>query len=157
MLVKWNGVGPLSIGDPRPGSNYKMAAVIVLTPGVNKLEDEVWKRSAENPQIKRLIKLGKKKGGLEIVTDVMGDKEQAAAAKKAEDKQIAIDLSGFADKEAADIVRKTLNKELLEQWAESDNRPLVRRAVEKQLKTLTIKPKKDADGADEPDADDQED
>lgn len=145
MLVKWNGKGPLAIGDPRTGSNYKLAAVIVLTPGVNKLDDDVWhramKKDAENSELVRLLKRGSK-GGLEVVDAVKDEKAAKDTAKNAETKQESVDLTGFGAKDAAAIVKQTLNKELLEQWAESDNRPLVRRAVEQQLKKLTIVPKK---------------
>jgi hypothetical protein len=145
MLVKWNGQGPLSIGDPRTGSNYKLAAVIVVLPGVNKLPDDVWlramKKGEENPVLARLLKKGSK-GGLEIVRGIEDEKTKAANAKRAEDKSESPDLVGLTPEKAVRIVKQTLNKDLLEQWAESDNRPAVRRAVEQQLKVLELTPSK---------------
>jgi hypothetical protein len=128
MLIEWKGLGPLCIGDPRK-SNYKMAAVIVCTPGVNKIEDEVWERVSKNPEMIKLLESDR------VVVVRASDPDQKAAEKKGE----AVELFGLSLNDAMRVVGQTLNFELLEQWAESETRPKVKRAIEKQLDKLTIK------------------
>lgn len=138
MLIEWKGSGPLAIGDPRK-SNYKLAAVIVCTPGISKIEDEVWNGSKDkpgvkdNPEIKKMIE----KGEIIVMRDKSADAE--TAAKKGE----AVDLFGLKVDEAKSFVEKTMNMELLESWAETETRPKVRRAIEKQISELTIAKKKE--------------
>lgn len=131
MLIEWKGLCPLSIGDPRVGSNYKMARVIVCMPGVNVLEDDVWDRVSKNPNIIGLLN--------ERKLTVLREKTAAGAAKKGE----ASELSGMSQDEAAAIVTRTYNLEVLEEWADAETRNKVRRACEAQIQKLKITKKEE--------------
>ncbi len=130
MLIEWKGLCPLSIGDPRV-SNYKMARVIVCMPGVNVLEDEVWDRVKTNPNIKMLLEDKK--------LSVLREKQKDGTVKKGEAKE----LTGLTPDEAVAIVNKTYNLEVLEEWADSEDRNKVRRACETQIQKLKIQKKED--------------
>lgn len=137
MLIEWKGSGPLAVGDPRK-SNYKLAAVIVCTPGINKIEDDVWNGTKEKPGVKEnpVMKKYIEEGSIVVMRD------KATDAKSAQDKGEAVDLFGLKVEEARSFVQKTLNMELLESWAETETRPKVKRAIERQIQELTITKKK---------------
>lgn len=142
MLLEWKGLGPLSVHDPRRSGNYKLASAIVCTPGINKLEDGLWHGAKdstgkevpglkENPQIKALVKEG------QIVVKREKDVDSATAAKKGE----AAELSGLAVDDAKSVVQNTYNMGLLEEWADTETRPKVRRAIDTQIQSLIVKKK----------------
>lgn len=135
MLIDWKGQGPLAVHDPRKSSNYKLASVIVCTPGVNKLDDAVWKELEKNTVIAQLVKDGK----LVITREADGDAE--TASKKAE----AVELTGLKPDDCKRIVEMTWNVDLLRSWADNETRPKVRTAIEKQLKLVEVEKKKQGD------------
>lgn len=142
MLIEWKGAGPLAVSDPRKQGNYKLAAVIVCTPGINRLDDEVWKGTKDkpgmkdNPAMKQLIK-----DGMLVVK-----REKDASDEEAEKSGHAKDLHDLSEADALSVIKKTYNVPLLEGWAETEKRGKIRRAAEKKITKLMIaKPKDEED------------
>lgn len=99
---------------------WNIAGAVVLLPGNNEVDEEVWNR----PEVKNSASHLVEAGLLEVREDV--------SVKK---------LSGFKDAEAIRIVKETVDRPLLESWL-ADRRGAVRRAVEAQIAAITPEPPK---------------
>ncbi len=148
MLVQHNGKGPLGIGHPNPelaeGKNgWKPGKkintkVTVCVPGVNRLDDKFWGTIKNNPQIKRMLEPDEEDGRsmLLVVTEKTGD------TKKAKELGQHPDLMLETDEMTEKVVRRCLNKPLLEEWRKTDSRPMIQYACMEQLEKLKITPSK---------------
>lgn len=110
----------------------------VLLPGVNEVDPKAWEAFISNPAQRFLLESGE----LEVV----------------EEAKTLADLAKLSVKEAIAMVKETFRKDLLDRWAEAEERKTVLDAIEKQYDALTIKPKKeDAPEGETGDVDGEED
>ncbi len=129
MIIKWNGLGPLSFTIPKAlsGKVNSAGSVKVLLPGHNEVDDKVWASIKKNPIIDKMIDEKK----LELVTT-----ETPKASKTGPGEEVAVELSGMNAKMAAEVVAETYDLKTLNKWLESDSRRKVVTAVEKQIKRI---------------------
>lgn len=142
MLVQHNGLGPWGIGHPNPelgeGKNgWKPGKkintqVTVVVPGINRIDDKFWNTIKGNPDVQRRLEADDEGRPMLMVIS-----EKAGDTKKAKELGHHADLL-FPDDKAEKIVRKCLNKPLLEEWKRSDKRPNIQFACQDQLEKLKI-------------------
>lgn len=126
MIIKWNGLGPLSFTVPKAlnGKVNSAGKVKVILPGNNEVDDKIWASIKKNPQIDKMLKEKK----LELVTEATPKEGKTAPGE-----EVAVELSSMNAKMAAAVVAETYDMKTLEKWSESDSRRQVVRAVEKQI------------------------
>lgn len=138
MLIELTGLGPWGIGHK--GANKLgvkgrvLTEVTVCVPGINHLKDDFWAEIKSNPDVKRRIEDRK----VFVITEKDPD------PKKAEEKGFATELAEMSSEEAEKVVKKCLNKPLLDKWRKEETRPRVLESVKDQLEELKLPTKKPA-------------
>lgn len=147
MLVEWKGQGPLSFTKPNPtirrdnktGKSFKTVLtsgdVVIMVPGINPLPTDFWKSLERNRNVQRMISDNQ----LSVIREDDGDPE------KAKKEGVSVELQGLDVAASCDIVKKVMNKKVLDKWFEEETRRKVIVTIERQLDTLKIKPRKDDD------------
>jgi hypothetical protein len=100
---------------------------VMLRPGMNRLEVEVWGALKVNPLIEAKIEHGHLKVAL----------EGEAAARVASNES----LTELHHKQAVKMIESTFERATLLAWRNSESRPVVIKAIESQLKALEASPK----------------
>lgn len=120
MLVKVNKAGIINVID------------IILKPGVNQLDEKQaakFKEHIKNKNNKPLQAL-LENDTIEIIEDA-GIKEDAEGA---------IDISKMSEKAAIKLIKETVQTDLLDKFAASEERKKVLDAIAKQQAALVVKP-----------------
>lgn len=102
---------------------HNLGGHCILMPGHNEVDEAAWKKAQEIELVRDYVRLG-----------VLKPKATAPAAPGAQT-TIATMKAG----EAIEVVKKTVDKELLERWYAEDQRKGVLDAIEKQLEAVTPK------------------
>jgi len=130
MLVSYDKFNVLSmpIMQKGKGLGHLIEKHIKFIPGVNEISNEDWKEIEKHPRIQKAIE--------ENSIIVMSE------ADETEEKHSLADLD---IKEAAPIIDKTYNPDLLQKWFDSETRPGVKRKLSERIKKIEAEaaPKKD--------------
>lgn len=118
-----------------------------LKPGWNEFPKAVWDQNKDHPQIKKMIAKGKIVVMNETVTITQAGKKVKKLVGQTDE---SVKLKWFDPTRAKEIVKKTLDREILQRWLDAETRSPVKRALEKQIKPLISQPK-DEDEGDEDD------
>ena len=113
-----------------------------LRPGWNEFPSNVWLQNQEHPSIKKMLK--------EKVIEVMNEKVVVKNGKAKVTKIVGlddseIDLKVFAEARAIEIVKETLNRDILQRWLDEEMRHKVKRALMKQIEPLLNNTKEEED------------
>jgi hypothetical protein len=104
-----------------------------LRPGWNEFPSHVWEQNKDHPGIKAMLKNKK--------IELMSEKVQIKEGKKKITKIVGpsdeeVDLKLFAESRAIEIVKETLNRDILQRWLDEETRHKVKRALTKQIEPL---------------------
>lgn len=107
-----------------------------LRPGWQEFPKRIWDLYKDDPEIKRMVADG------DIV--LMAEKVQDGKKTKTigQDDQ-PVDLKDLPIDKAIKIAKETLNRDLLQRWADEETRHKVKRILESQIKELTHQPEDD--------------
>lgn len=125
-----------------------------LKPGVNDVPPEVWEAWRATKVMKHYLDEG-------LIKEPATEDPEAPALQEA----TTPNLSKLSINKSIELVRATLDQELLESWIDGEGREKVLKAIERQLEKIAIKKPADApagddnsddtEGDDEPAADDK--
>jgi hypothetical protein len=126
----------------RANYNLSPSDIPFLRPGWNEFPRQVWEQNKNHPGIQKMLEEKK----IELMNDVV----QVKVGKKTVEKIIGQDdeeitLKYFSDSRAVEIVKGTLNRDILQRWMDEETRHKVKRAITKQIEPLLNKPEKDSD------------
>lgn len=128
-------------------------------PGWNEFPAAVWKQNEKNPQVQKMLQ----KGILEVFSQKVKVqvKDKKSGRVKTVEKVVGLDdkpikLKYFDEKQSVEIVKGTLNREILQRWIDEERRHKVMKALRKQIEPLLNKSQDDEDSEAE-DYDDEED
>lgn len=102
------------------GNKRVMQRRMVLRPGLNEVDDEVWERAKTHPGLRRRIQ----QGVVELISD--GDDAEHAA-----------ELTGMRVRESLTLVKETIDEDILRHWLEIEDRDSVVKALETQLSKVS--------------------
>lgn len=120
--------------------------IVWLRPGWNEFPKMVWEQNKNHPQVlhmikkKQIILLEEKVTVLE--KDKNGRKKKITKVLGQDDSEIL--LRDFSEARAIEIVKETLNRDILQRWLDEEMRHRVKRSIAKQIKPL-LNPQKDED------------
>jgi len=123
-----------SILVPGPKDAHGNARVgqrrMVLKPGVNDVDDDLWIKCKANPRVMQRVR----EGTLEILEEPeKGDKPQASTPAD----RMAVGLGELNVRDAKRLIKETIDVPLLEAWADVDDRKGVLEAIDIQLGKVT--------------------
>lgn len=104
-----------------------------LRPGWNEFPKHVWEQNRDHPGIKKMIK----DKMIQVMSDVVSVKVGKKTIKLAigqDDKELS--LQDFSAERAAEIVKQTWNRDMLQRWLDEETRHKVKRTLTKQIKPL---------------------
>lgn len=131
MLLNYKKPNTLTLCIPGKGTTV---TPIVFLPGIQEIEDAIWKDLKQQKGVKTLIAKG----------DLV---EKAPPAK--DNKKGNKGLARYDAEEAAFIIKETYDKRLLTDWLKIEARTVIKTAIEDQLKvveaSLKVKPKDEED------------
>lgn len=104
-----------------------------LRPGWNEFPREVWEQNKSNPGIKKMIADGKIELLAEKVVTTVGKKKVTKIIGQ-DDEEVS--LRDFSEVRALQIVKDTLDRDILQRWLDEETRHKVKRALSKQIKPL---------------------
>lgn len=113
-----------------------------LRPGWNEFPRHVWEQNMNHPGIQKMLKDKK----IELMTDVVEIKKGKKTTTMPigqDDEPVA--LKYFAENRAIEIVKGTLNRDILQRWLDEETRHKVKRALTKQIEPLLNKPEAESD------------
>lgn len=149
MILKLNAQGPVALassftpdvtgGKERAVGDPKKVKPIVLIPGINTIPDEEWNTLKKNPVIKQMLEEPDEgQAKLVAVTDTKTDKKSDIGADKGT--PCENDLLVLNVDDARKLVRKTMNKDLLDRWEAEElggkSRTVILATLKKQLEKL---------------------
>lgn len=103
--------------------------LIVLKPGNNEMEENVWESLSKHPKVQERINTGKY---IMIAPDLVSEED-----KKIEEENGASEsLSGYSVSKAKDLVKGTYDLELLEKWETEESRSKVKAQIKSQIKKV---------------------
>lgn len=113
-----------------------------LRPGWNDFPKEVWDQHKDNVGIKAMLKAKK--------IELLEEKVKVKEGKKMVTKIIGIDdsevnVKDFSESRAIEIVKDTLNRDILQRWLDEETRHKVKRILVKQIKPLLSEETSDDD------------
>lgn len=103
---------------------HNLGGHCILMPGHNEVDEAAWKKALEIELVRDFVRLG-----------VLKTKATAPAAPGAQ-----TTIAAMKAPEAVEVVKKTVDKELLERWYAEDQRKGVLSAIEEQLEAISPKP-----------------
>jgi hypothetical protein len=113
-----------------------------LRPGWNEFPKEVWEQNKDHPGIVKMLKDKTIRLMAEVVTVKEGKKKLTMVLGQ-DDEQI--DLKMLAEPRAIEIVKETLNRDILQRWLDEETRHKVKRALTKQIEPLLNKTQEEED------------
>lgn len=146
MFINYKGTNVLSMGAANHaaiGGTTSPQDVHWLRPGWNEFPRSIWQSNQAAPNIQQLLKKGviqllevkvkvrvkdKKTGRSKVVTKVIGQDDSE------------IRLKHFDDARAIQIVKETLNRDILQRWLDEELRHKVKRVIIKQMEPLMAQP-----------------
>jgi hypothetical protein len=111
-----------------------------LRPGWNEFPKHVWEQNKDHPSIKKMLKENKIVLLAEPVTVTQGSKKVKKIIGM-DDEEVSLKL--FTDVRAIEIVKETLNRDILQRWLDEETRHKVKRALKKQIEPLLNNEKED--------------
>lgn len=113
-----------------------------LRPGWNEFPKHVWEQNENHPGVQKMLK--------DKTIRLMAEKIQIKSGKKKITKVVGqddeeIDLKLFAEARAIEIVKETLNRDILQRWLDEETRHKVKRALTKQIEPLLNNTKDEED------------
>lgn len=102
---------------------HNLGGHCVLMPGHNEVDETAWKKALEIELVRDLVRMG-----------VLKPKVTPPAATGAQ-----TTIAAMKATEAIEVVKKTVDKDLLERWYAEDQRKGVLDAIEKQLEAVNPK------------------
>jgi hypothetical protein len=113
-----------------------------LRPGWNEFPRHIWEQNKNHPQLMKFMK----EKTIELMDDVVTIKEgKKKIVKHVGQDDEEVSLKWFTDSRAIEIVKGTLNREILQRWMDEETRHKVKRALTKQIEPLLNPQKKDED------------
>lgn len=116
-----------------------------LRPGWNEFPKAIWDQNKDHPGIKKMLK----DKTIEIMSDTVVVKQGRKSLKKVvgqDDEEVSLHL--FSEARSIEIVKGTLNRDILQRWIDEETRHKVKRALTKQIKPLLNDKKDDEDDED---------
>lgn len=136
MLIKYNKSNVHALGHV-PSSETKIAGgpqdIAWLRPGWNEFPSHIWEMYKTHPQILKMLEAKdielmniqvKLKQGKKMVTKVIGPGDSE------------LHLMELPEPMAIKVASETLNRQMLERWADEETRHKVKRAIMKQIEPL---------------------
>ena len=111
-----------------------------LRPGWNEFPREVWEQNKKSPVLMQMIKDKK----IEVMNETVVVTEGKKKVKKVvgqDDEEVSLRL--FSETRALEIVKDTLNRDMLQRWMDEETRHKVKRMLAKQIKPLLNNTKSD--------------
>jgi hypothetical protein len=108
--------------------------LVMLRPGMNRIETEVWDALKKNPLIEAKIEHGHLKVALE------GEDADRVASNES--------LTELHYKQAVKMIESTYERATLTAWRNSETRPVVIKAIDSQLKVLESSPVSESESED---------
>lgn len=118
MLLKYTKNNVLTLNIPGNGTSV---IPHTLLPGINEIEDQVWKELKSQPGVKRLM-----------AKSILLEK----APPTKDNKKVGKGLAKYSAEEAAFIVEETYDKRLLSDWLKLESRAVIKTAIETQLDVI---------------------
>jgi len=118
MLLKYNQKNCLTLYIPGQGTSL---TPYQLLPGMQEIEDSVWKKLKAQKGVKRLM--------------MQGHLTEAAPPEK-DNKKSGKGLAKYSAEEAEFIIKETYDKRLLGTWLKTESRTVIKTAIEDQLKVI---------------------
>ena len=135
MLVKWTKSNVLTVC--LKGKNPREITTVQILPGVNEIDDAMWKRMLDHQGLKHYL------SDSSLVERKGPSKDNKKSGKG---------LTRFGIDEAKELIGETLDKLLLAAWKEDESRADVLKAIDKQIKhiddSVTLKDVDDDDDED---------
>lgn len=131
MLLENNTVGVMCFGLKKTGLKP-----VIAIPGINKIDDKVWKELASNPSIKLMIEPKNKRDKVKLTVirePITNKKDFDTAEKESKEEGVHIDLAGWTDEECQDVIGNTLFLPLLKDWYDETTRPKIQRLLIEQI------------------------
>ena len=133
MLVEWTQARVYSIwtnAKTVPGAPPAAKLETTLVPGINEVDDEMWGRIAQHPNVKHYLEAG----DLKVQNPPKDGPDRKKNAKGLLQYQII---------EAKKLVRQTYDKQLLLEWKENDTRAGITSEIDRQITKIdaTARPK----------------
>lgn len=113
-----------------------------LRPGWNEFPKVIWDQNKDHPGIQKMIREKK----IELLAEPVVIKEGKKRITKIigqDDEEVS--LKHFAEVRAIEIVKGTLNRDILQRWMDEESRHKVKRALSKQIEPLLNDKKKNED------------
>lgn len=131
MLVHWKESRVWTVAWKGPHDDVQMgkhyASKQTILPGVQEIDDEVWKKMKEVPDVQERIEAGRL---VEVKT---------AATKGAKDESehgLPKSLAKFSVPDATELVSGVMDIDVLKAWSKIEKRTTVKDAIRDQLKAL---------------------
>ena len=104
-----------------------------LMPGWNEFPKHVWDQNKDHPSIQKMIK--------DKTIEVLHEEVTVKLGKKSIKRVIGMDdepinLRDFSETRATQLVKETLNRDILQRWLDEETRHKVKRALTKQIEPL---------------------
>lgn len=109
-----------------------------LRPGWNEFPSHVWNQNKEHPGIKKMLK----DKMIELLSEEVSVLVRDKNGRKKRVKQIIglgdeeVRLKHFTEIRAIEIVKETLNRDILQRWMDEETRHKVKRTLVKQIEPL---------------------
>ena len=113
-----------------------------LRPGWNEFPSDLWAKTKDHPGIKKML--------AEKTIELLSEKVVITEGRKKITKIIGQDdeevsLKFFNEVKAIEILKGTLNRDILQRWMDEETRHKVKRALKKQIEPLLNNTKKEED------------
>lgn len=141
MIVKWNQdrLKVIPLAGCRKALKHYRRSELVMTPGFNKIPDDVWDELKERfSNIRNLLKIPK---GLEEVDAVKTEKKLAVKDGKGKkvdevDKTEGTPFNKLSAAKAKKIIKDTWKIETLEEFAKDESRADIRNLAQDKIKAI---------------------
>ena len=123
MLIKYNKTNCLALGS------FDNSEIAVLRPGWNEFPSHIWNKHEGDKQLKKLIEDGEIEF-LKVTSLGKGKKKEAG-------QDAELHIKDLDETKAIGITKSTFNRDMLQRWIDEENRSKVKRALEKQMQTIS--------------------
>lgn len=107
-----------------------------LRPGWNEFPKHIWEQNKENPSVKKMLAEGKIELLSETITVSMGKKKVTKTIGMDDE---PVNLKDLSETKSIELVKGTLNRDILQRWLDEETRHKVKRALSKQIEPLLNK------------------
>jgi hypothetical protein len=130
MLVHWKESRVWTVAWKGPHDDVQMgkhyASKQTILPGVQEIDDEVWEKMKQVPDVQARIEAGR----------LVEVKTGAKNAKDETEHGLPKSLAKFSVPDATELVSGVMDVDVLKAWSKSEKRTTVKDAIRDQLKAL---------------------